>query len=282
MKPRQPPGRERCQLLLTGTPAREMSEKRTELASKNIGLVVASAPVTTQMTEHFLVVGTAAPQTLELVANVAEQQMQTIQTLVKAPSGEPFFHGRATIFVVPRRYDYSEFAKMIERRDIPNDWTSHWKFDGIDAYVTMVASDRDDEETIQNRLLQPLVSLAVATRGGDVPRWFAEGAGTTTASRAVRTEDATTRDRRRSEMIQAVAATDNAKKFLEEKLTPEQSDLVGAAIMSTMLDAKQRKYFDKMMREISEGRPFEAAFAQSFQGSVAAYVDAWLKRVRGS
>ena len=260
----------------------QMSERRAELATMNMGLVVASESPTTETTEHFTVIGTASPQTLQVVAQAAEQSMQTVRTVVQASEGEAFFHGRATIFVVPKRYDYSEFAKMVERRAIPNEWTAHWKFDGIDAYVAMVATDRDDEVTIQNRMLEPLVSLAVATRGGDVPRWFAQGVGTTIASRTIRTENASARDRQRAEMIQAVAVTENAKKFLDGKLTPEQSDLVGAAVMATMLDSTQRKYYDKLMREIASGSPFDAAFAQTFQVSVVNYVDAWLKRVRGS
>ena len=171
---------------------------------------------------------------------------------------------------------------MVEGRGVPSDWTTHWKFDGFDAYVAMVATDRDEEETIRTRLLEPLVSLAVATRGGDVPRWFAQGAGSTIASRTNRIDDRNARDRQRAEIREAVAATENAKKFLDRKLTPEQSDRVGAAIMATMLDSTQRKYFDKLMRELAGGRPFDVAFKQAFRAPAAAYVDAWLKRVRGS
>jgi hypothetical protein len=258
----------------------QMSKKRAELARNSLDLVAASAPATMESTEHFNVVGTAAPQTLQLVAQAAEHHMQTVRTVVQEGQGEAFFHGRATIFVLPRRYDYSEFAKMVERRAVPPEWTAHWKFDGVDAYVAMVATDRDDEETIQNRLLEPLVSLAVATRAGDVPRWFAQGVGTTIASRMNRSDDAAARDRQRAEMIQAVAVTEDAKKFLEDKLTPEQSDLVGAAVMGTMLDPSQRKYFDKLIRQLSDSNSFDKSFEQTFRMPVVAYVDNWLKRVQ--
>tara|TARA_R110002049_G_scaffold2750_3_gene21850 strand:- start:46574 stop:48505 length:1932 start_codon:yes stop_codon:yes gene_type:complete len=260
--------------------AQQISEKRTELAGKNLSLVVTSKQPAIITTDHFTVVGPVDETTLRLVADAAEEQMETVRTLIDASSGESFFRGRATIFVMPRRYDYSEFAKMVEGRDVPSDWTSHWKFDGIDAYISMVATDRDEQETILNRLISPLVSLAVATRGGDVPRWFAQGAGTTIAARSIRSEDSFDRDRQRAQIRAAVAATDNAKRFLDGKLTPEQSDHVGAAVMASMLDAKQRKYFDQVIRQMAGGSGFDAAFTKSFGLSLPAYIDRWLQYAR--
>ena len=126
----------------------------------------------------FRVVGPASQGTLELVGRLAEQQMRSAKSVAKAGGApEDYFRGLATIFVMPKRYDYSEFAKMVEQRSVPSDWTSHWRFDGIDAYVSMVATDADEEEVLEARLLAPVVSLAVATRGRGVPRWFAEGLG---------------------------------------------------------------------------------------------------------
>ena len=108
-----------------------------------------------------------------MVAELAEAQMKMVKTVVSAAEGEDFFRGRATLFVLPKRYDYSEFAKMVEGRGVPSDWTSHWRFDGIDAYVSLVATERDETDAIADRLTAPLTSLAVATRGLDVPRWLA-------------------------------------------------------------------------------------------------------------
>ena len=260
----------------------QVSERRSELANKNLGLVVSAAQPTTVTTDHFQVIGTSAPETIRIVAESAEEQMKIVRTLIDSPAGESFFHGRATVFVVPRRYDYSEFAKMVERRDVPSDWTSHWKFDGVDAYVVVVANDRDEKETIGNRLLSPLVSLAVATRGGDVPRWFAQGAGSTIAARTIRGEDDIDRDQYRAGIRAAIAVTENAKQFLDGKMTPSQSDQIGAAIMTSILDAKQRKYFDKLIRQLDGGTSFPAAFTGSFGVPVATYVDGWLRYARGS
>ncbi len=259
----------------------EMSERRHELALTNMKLANASrAPVAEKITEHFFVFGTASQPTIDLVAQLAEEQMKTVATVVMSDLGEGFYKGRATIFVSSRRYDYSEFAKMVEGRSLPTDWTSHWRFDGIDAYVSLVATDRDEKEVIASRLLSPLTSLAVATRGGDVPRWLAEGVGTATAARK-RGADKDERRKLESEIMQAITVMGDAKKFLDGKLTPEQTDRIGAAISTSLLDRTHRRNFDKCLRLLGEGKSFEKAFGESFGVSTQAFVESWIQWVRG-
>ena len=258
----------------------QMNEKRQSLAAKNMGLANASTPVNTSVTDHFYVTGTSAKATVELVAQQAEAHMETVRKTVKGGEGDDFFHGKATIFVLPRRYDYSEFAKMVEGRGVPSDWTSHWKFDGIDAYTAVVATDRDEEDVIAERLLSPITSLAVATRGGNVPRWFAEGIGSTIANRKP-TKDRDAKLKQQAQLSEALAACKDAKTFLGRKLTPEQTDLVSAAMGATMMDRKNRKSFNACMRSLAEGTPFESAFANAFRAPVNTWINNWLKWARG-
>jgi hypothetical protein len=249
-------------------------------------VVPSGAGLTIETTDHFYVVGSAAPDTIKLVAELAEDQMKAVKSVVSADAGQAFFKGRATIFVMPKRYDYSEFAKMVEGRGIPNGWSSHWKYDGIDGYVSLVATDRDEEDEIEARLTSPLVSLAVATRGGDVPRWLAEGTGKVIAKRHGNTEKAprgrTPKTTVSRDLVEALAAMGNSKQFLDGKLTPEQSDLIATDLMSAMLDRAQKKGFDGLMRNMSRGLPFEKAFIQSFEATPQQFVDAWKRWRTGS
>ncbi len=258
----------------------QMNAKRQELADKNVGLVSASgAPMHMETTDHFRVMGTASPGTIKLVAEKAEAKMESVKNLVRGDTGDKYFRGKATIFVMPRRYDYSEFAKMVEARNIPPTWTSHWKFDGIDAYLAMVATDREEEEDIESRLTSPLLSLAVATRGQGVPRWFAEGAGATLASR--NKQDRDQKLQMQAEIAEALAACKDAKAFLGNRLTPVQTDRIGAAMVSFMMDRKNRKNFDNCIRSLSSGTPFESAFAQAFRAPVNTWIDNWLRLAKG-
>ena len=265
----------------------ELSDRREEIAGENIKLVIPNgSDFTIETTDHFFVVGAAAPDTIKLVADLAEEQMKAVKSVVSADSGQAFFKGRATIFVMPKRYDYSEFAKMVEGRGIPNGWSSHWKYDGIDGYVSLVATDRDDRDEIEARLTSPLVSLAVATRAGDVPRWLAEGTGKVIAKRHGNTEKAprgrTAKPTVNRELVEALTAMGNAKQFLDGKLTPEQSDLIATDLMTAMLDRAQRKGFDGLLRNMSRGIPFEKAFIQSFEATPQQFVEAWKRWRTGS
>jgi mono/diheme cytochrome c family protein len=260
----------------------QISERRQQLASDHLKLVTASSgDLQSKATEHFYVVGTASAGTIDLVAQQAEAQIKTVKTVVSGESGESFYRGRATIFVFPRRYDYSEFAKMVESRGIPASWSSHWKYDGIDAYVALVATDRDEPEQIASRLLSPTVSLAVANRGGDVPRWLAEGVGVVTANRKGGDRDRGARQKMEAETSEAVTAMKDAKQFLEQKLTPVQTDRIGAAIATTMLDRTYRRNFDSLLRHLRDGKPFDRAFVEAFGVPPAAFVETWLKWARG-
>jgi hypothetical protein len=256
----------------------QLSERRASLAAKNLQLVTASSgEVASFPSDHFLVTGPVSNQTLKWVAELAEGQMKTVRSVIKSKSGESFYRGKATIFVFPKRYEYSEFAKMVESRSLPTDWTSHWKYDGIDAYVSLVCDDRDEEEMVESRLAAPLVSLAVATRGRDVPRWLAEGSGVATAYRLAANRDRDARRKQEAEISAAIASLENARQFLEGKLPPEQTDRIGAALAATLLDRSLRRGFDSMVRLLEEGRSFDQAFQGAYRATPQQFLEAWMK-----
>ncbi|TWT83385.1 Planctomycete cytochrome C [Planctomycetes bacterium CA13] len=255
------------------TPA-QVSMKRKQASERDLQLLNTPEPYSVA-TDHFFVTGTAPNQTIELVAKKAEEQMKLVKTMVPSDDQENLFGGRATIYVLPRRYDYSEFAKMVESRDIPPNWTDHWKYDGLNAYIAALVHDSDDEKEIENQLAAPLVSLAVATHGRDVPRWFAEGVGAHVRSKTRGRVDRATIRRELAEMATAVAAMENPKQFFEQKLKPDQMDLVSASIVATMLDRGRRKNFDALLRNLDRGIPFETAFQEAMKMSLQEYVTKW-------
>jgi len=256
----------------------QVSEKRKQAAIDDLRLVNSANSNPVQLeTEHFLVTGSADQKTIELVAEQAEQQMEAVRRLVPGEKGDAYFAGRATIFVWARRYDYSEFAKMIEARDVPADWNSHWKYDGLSAYVAIVATPQDDEKEIFERLTGPLVSLALSTGGEGVPRWFAVGVGETIRKQNRRRVDRDTLRREQAELRLAVAAMKDAKQFLDEKLKPEQTDQISAAVVSSMMERPRRRNFDSLLRNLGKKESFEQAFQTAFGVSVEVYLTAWLR-----
>lgn len=260
----------------------QLTQQRADLAEKHLGLV-SSGKTTHQsvQTDHFFVVGTASSKTLDLVGQQAEQQIKSVRSVVSGAGtdAENLYRGKATIYVAPRRYDYSEFSKMVERRSVPSDWQSHWMSSGVDAYVSMVATERDDEKEIASRLTAPLTALAIAKRGRDVPRWFAEGIGIVNATRNVK-QNREERLKLDAELSMAISAMKDAKSFLEGKMSPKDTDRVGAAIASTLLSRKQRRGYDQLLRELEKGIGFEQAFSNVFRATPESFIDAWLAYVR--
>ena len=256
----------------------ERSARRAELAEAKLNLVANSgAPAEAVTTPHFHIIGHVPESALGGVGKIAEEQLALVRGVAPGQRGEAYFHGRATLFVLPKRYDYSEFARMAESRSVPAEWTSHWSFDGISAYVALVATDQDDDETLAARLAGPLVSLAVATRGVGVPRWFADGAGVATAGGEANRGDRGALRKEQTELMEALAAMTKPSDFLEGELSPEQSDRIGAAIMRAMTDRSYRRQFETLMRGLNAGVAFDEAFQRAFRGTPEQFVQTWMQ-----
>ncbi|TWT67197.1 c-type cytochrome domain-containing protein [Allorhodopirellula solitaria] len=272
--------------LAAATPA-EVTARREEIASEHFALAGGvSADMNTAQTAHFSIRGNATPETLQLVGEQAEAGLQATSRILPAKSlsssgaaGEAFFNGRASIYVLPRRYDYSEFAQMVERRSLPADWNAHWFYDGIQAYVAVVASDSDGPEQVAERLAAPVASLAVASRADSVPRWFSDGLGQVVAASETKL-DRSELAQRQSELVTAVGTMDSGKEFLTGKLAPERADLIAAAVCQSFLTRERKRGFDAVIRNLGQGMPFDAAFQAGMGVTPTLYFDAWLKWVK--
>ncbi|MEO9934625.1 MAG: c-type cytochrome domain-containing protein, partial [Rhodopirellula bahusiensis] len=221
-----------AQAWLSAAASTEVSQRRAKIAEEDFRLAGADVNrMQNHQSDHFAVWGEVSPATLETVAESAEAALVQARKFLPTAGGTPedFFHGKASIYVLPKRYDYSEFAKMVEGRSVPTDWQSHWKYDGIRAYVAVVASERATEEEIAERVVAPVASLAVVSRGDGVPRWFAQGLGTAVSGGESK-RDRNENMRRQAELVTAVGSLKSGKDFLNGKLPPERADRMAVAI----------------------------------------------------
>ena len=74
---------------------------------------------TEKETKNFLVMGNVGDEVLAEVASTAEKDAATLARIYHIPEGKPLVKGKITLFVCGHRFDYSEFGKMVEERDVP-------------------------------------------------------------------------------------------------------------------------------------------------------------------
>ncbi|MEM6980835.1 MAG: c-type cytochrome domain-containing protein [Planctomycetota bacterium] len=258
----------------------QMTQRRHELAQRHFAMASVDATrLSTTTTDHFQAYGDVAPSTLGLVARQAEKALAEADTIWPpsriAGQPETIFHGLATLYVLPRRYDYSEFATMVERRGIPAHWQSHWHSDGLSTYVALVATDRDEADDLGQRLLAPVVSLAISSMGSDIPRWFADGIGRAIAMRD-NGQDRIAREAAQSDLMTAIGSLKDGAAFFDGSLPPERADRLAAAVCGSMLQSSRLRKLKMVMLELEKGMRFEDAFAKGMSTTPAAYFDAWL------
>ena len=170
---------------------------------------------------------------------------------------------------------------MVEQRSLPADRDAHFRYDGVNAYAVVRLDTDSEDDSLSDQLAEPMIGLAMATRGSDVPQWFSEGVARAIVNTRVRRLDRATKRALRIQFLEAAAATKDAKQFLEGRLQAEQLEAIATAIGSFVTDSSQKAAFSSLVRSLNSGEPFDASFAKSFGGSTEAFVDAYLKTVNG-
>lgn len=248
----------------------ELARQRLERARQFWQLVFPSTNAESESTENFELLGNVGPNTLRDYGTMAEHMLRRIVELFKAPSGRPMVKGKITLFVLASRYDYSEFGKMVEQRQLPAPWRGHWSFDVVNAYGVVVPT-RSDEFSNEAMFAQVIAGTYVASRG-QVPRWFAEGAARAAAARvAPRDPRVAAWDSQLSSILAVMQSPDD---FLTGKLPPEQADVCCYRFVQFLLSRDARRV-DTLLRLVSEGGSFDEVFLRVFGGTPAQVAALW-------
>lgn len=268
--PDQPLQRMATEAWAAGADAQELTQRRQELAQQHMNVAGVGASEVFQLeSERFLVIGNTTQAIAEQVLEAAENISKRLQGKLDIAS----LRGRTTVFVMPRRYDYSEFAKMVEQRSVPADWQAHWRIDAADAYLVVLGAPSDGVADFEQRLVAPLTSLAISSLGRDVPRWFADGVGKNEAAAALGRRGADEVARWNAAVPAAATAMERAEQVERGQLSPEQTEAIGYGAVATMQKLQRRPY-QQLLSRLGDG-PFEAVFTQAFGVAPNAYLDQW-------
>ncbi|MBX7165673.1 MAG: hypothetical protein K1X74_04935 [Pirellulales bacterium] len=260
-------------LVRTTTAARmtddELSTARAERAAANWKLALPGRDVHTQQGERSLVVGLADEGQLTKIAAAADRAQRDVAKLLRQPPSSPLVKGRLTVFAFTRRYDYGEFGRMVEKRELPDTWNGHARFNSIDAYVCVVASG-DDEDSLLFELSRQVMTVYLLSRA-TLPGWFVLGSGDAVAMRVSPKSPAAVELQAR--IKQGAAELTDPKPLLTEKLADEQLEPLAAGLAGFLLSDVGR--YRKLLDGVAAGQPFDDAVKAAYGSSPAELVPAW-------
>ncbi len=218
-------------------------------------------PATAKDSEIFVLGNVPQARVDEKLEELSEAVRQA-KKLLKTPTREPLSKGGFTVFILNSRYDYSEFGRMNENRELPKDWLGHWKSDPLDVYGVLV-TDQPLEPKQAKAVAQQVVVGGYLGSLTDVPMWFAEGVARNTVISTYRRGDPRVAEWQRT-LPAALQKVKNAQSLLRNQLDEETAGLVGMALTNSMMDRSNRRRFDKLLSLLREGQSFTDATTFAF------------------
>lgn len=211
---------------------------------------------------ELFILGNVSEQSLNNLLTYAEAALGHAKKLLGAPQRAPLIKGGISIFVLQSKYDYGEFGRMVENRDLPHDWTGHWYAGPLDVYAALPWDAELSEKQGEALMLQVLVGAYLGSFR-DVPYWFAEGVARNAVLSTYRRADPRIKTWQAS-LAAAFQKVDSPKTLLEDRLDEESAGLVGMALTGIMTNSANRMRFEKLLALLREGRSFNDALTFAY------------------
>jgi mono/diheme cytochrome c family protein len=250
----------------------ELLQRRSDRAIANWKRVLPNEEPSTAKSEELFLLGNVPQFRLDEIRDELEKSLTLVKKQLSAPSNKPLVRGGLAVFVLKNRYDYSEFGRMTEKRELPKSWLGHWHADPLDVYCAVVG-EKSSEAPLSSVALQ-IVSAAYLASHPEVPAWFAEGVGRNLVINHHRKDDQRVMAWQRS-MPEAATRVPNAKALIQGELDEEAGGIVGMAITNAMMARNNKLRFNKLLEKLRDGSTFTEAMTGTF-GKPDDFVKAWV------
>ena len=234
----------------------ELAADRISLAASTWKLVMDGVESETIPSNSFLTTGSTSESRLTDVSRLCEKLAPKIAKALRASTKGPLVKGNISVFVFDKRYDFSEFGKMIEQRDFPKSVSGHWGYTTIDAYATILMTRNQTAEDVQVPLAYQIASLYTADLAPDMPRWFCDGVGLWTAKRILAKEDSMQSLESRAK--NAAASMVKPDDFVQNRMPSDQAALVSYLFIKEL--RSNSGAYAKLMKLLGERQSFEKSF----------------------
>ncbi len=241
----------------------QLLDMRKEASQKLWKLAYSDLAFSETATDNFFVMGTGAETRLATIATQAESLAKRTAAVLKSPGDAPFAKGNVALFVVDKRYDFSEFGKMVEKRQFPRTVGSSWKADVAEAYVVLLAPFSATESDYELTLAKDLAAVHVSGWNPTIPRWFADGMAWWTVAKMFRRHKAlATLDQNATAAAASMKQPDD---FITGKLAADQAALAGYQFVSSLQSNKRS--FKRLLKDLRSQKGFDASFKDAYGAS---------------
>ena len=235
----------------------ELSVQRKQLATENWQTAMSDIKPNTADFEDLLVISSYDSNRIGEIGEVAQSVIPKIRAAMKVKGDEPLVKGKISLFIFERRYDFTEFGVMIDRRELPRQVKSRWGYNVVDAYVSVLMTPNETPQSLEATLARQLGATYVSSLAPQSPRWFVDGMGYWIASRAVpRAEGVSEWDEEGERLAEQMNKPDD---FIRGQLPDDQTALVSFYFVS-QLRKKNSGKFSKLLTALENGEDFDAAF----------------------
>ena len=250
----------------------ELFSRRMERATQRWNRVLPDRPPESSTSNELMLLGDVTPSRMETLATELADSIESAKEILKLPASKPLVRGGLAIYVLNSRYDYSEFGRMTENRELPRDWYGHWQADPLDVYGALSFDKDVEEEQAQSVMLQVVVGAYFGSFK-DVPTWFAEGVARNIVRQKFRRGDSRIATWQKL-LPAALQRVKSVKSLQDGSLDEEAAGLVGMGLTSFMLG--QRRSFDQLHEHLKQGKTFNEASMLTFGPT-----EAFLKNMLG-
>lgn len=239
----------------------ELTLQRTERATANWKLIMDGKSPLVHSTKNFIVLASDDSGQPKEFAEIAESVVERVASQIRVSTKNAFIKGKVAAYLFPARYDYSEFGRMIEQRELTRAWTNHWGNNQIDAYIAfqIAASEYGD---VRPWIARDLAAAYFKGLAADVPDWFANGCGYSVAAKIYGGDRIARQWTQQSEeLTQRMANRDD---FIAGRLNDDDAGLVAFQFIEYLKQVPNKR-FNKLVDEMRRGGSFDRSFAVAFE-----------------
>lgn len=236
----------------------QLSAERKTLAMANWQKTTSSTGANVVESNEFLILGDAPQPQLQTLSTELQAIAADLRSQLTVPDNLPLAKGRITVYWFSRRYDFSEFGKMVLGRDIPQGSVTVRRADTVDGFIAFLASP-DDLESIKPRLARSIAATSISSANHSTPDWFAGGLSHLLVASRFDRHPLITQWKQQSAM--AFGQMNSGDDFIKGRLSDELSELVGMEFITRLSTHENFKAF---MNDLRSQADFRESFERSF------------------